>query len=86
MAISGRREYGRHKLLADRAEWIRPRMDVINARLDYAQTNDEKRKLLTDLIGEYDKLIQLAEAAARAPVRPPSPGQRRPSTHVRALS
>ena len=59
-----------------RAELIRPRMDLINACLDYAQTTDEKRKLLTNLIGEYDKLIQIAESALHKPVLPPSPGQR----------
>ena len=50
-------------------------MDLINARLDYATTNEQKRKLLTDLIGEYDESIQLAELKAHQPVSPPTPGQ-----------
>ena len=54
----------------DQAALIRPRMDLINARLDYAGTNVEKRRLLTDLIGEYDKLIQMAELALDAPISP----------------
>ena len=52
---------------------IRPQMDLIRARLDYATSKDEKRKLLTDLVAQYDKLIQVAEIVAQTPA---SPGER----------
>ncbi len=63
-------------------ELIRAQMDLINAKLDYAQSNAEKRKLLTDLIAEYDKLIRVAESSLHVPVVPPRPGQH--IAHLRA--
>ncbi len=71
--------------LVDRSELVRPRMDVINARLDYATSNGEKKALLTKLLAEYDTLIELGEIAAKAPPAPPQPG-RRPIPNVTAAS
>jgi hypothetical protein len=68
--------------IADRAELIRPRMDVLNARLDYAETKAEKQDLLEALIAEYDQLIQISEAMTRAPVSPPKPGERTPKVNA----
>ena len=62
--------------LVDRADLIRSRIDLINARLDYAQTGAQKRSLLAALITEYDQLIQIGEMALRAPPQPQQPGQR----------
>jgi hypothetical protein len=72
--------------IVDREALIRACIDVINARLDYARSNDEKRQLLTDLMGEYDKLILIAEVASRVPESPATPGQRNVSTRLGAVS
>ena len=58
------------------SDLIQPQIDLINARLDYAQSNAEKRKLLTDLLAEYDKLIQIAKSEQNAPIQPRTPNQR----------
>ncbi len=71
--------------MVDRTELIRPRMDLINARLEYARSNAAKKALLTELIAEYDTLIQLLELAAKAPVAPPQAGQR-PTPNLTAAS
>jgi hypothetical protein len=49
----------------NRQDVIRSQIDLINARLDYARSNADKRKLLTDLHTEYGKLIKIAESTLR---------------------
>ena len=44
---------------AEVSDLLRPQMDVINARLDYADSNRERKKLLDELIAKYEKLIEL---------------------------
>jgi hypothetical protein len=43
------------------SELIRPEMDVINVKLEYATTDAERKKLLGELLSKYDMLIKLAE-------------------------
>lgn len=72
--------------LVDRTEVVRMQMDVISARLDYADSNVEKRKLLDDLIAKYDELIKVSEAMALAAVLPTQPGQRVSNSQVKAAT
>jgi hypothetical protein len=74
--------------IADRQDAIRPQIDLINARIEYAQWDAEKKELLSELLAEYDKLIALAEALLHAPVPPPEPGQRisHLNNHLKASS
>jgi len=52
------------------SELIRPEIDVINAKLDYAATDAERKKLLGDLLPKYDMLIKLAEFRVSEPTQP----------------
>lgn len=48
-------------------ELIRPEMDVINAQLDYVDSDRERKKLLKKLLDKYDLLIKLAASGASDP-------------------
>lgn len=48
---------------------IRPRMDLLHARVDYAETTADKVDFLTQLMSEYDKLIDMAENVLHEPPR-----------------
>lgn len=45
----------------------RARMDLLRARLEYADSVAEKEAVLTEMLQEYDTLIERAEAALEAP-------------------
>ena len=53
----------------DASELLRPEMDAINAQLDYAKSNLERKELLQKLLKKYDILIELAELRVEQPPR-----------------
>lgn len=52
------------------SELIRPEIDVINARLEYAESNIERKNLLRSLLVKYDQLIEVAELRAEPRLKP----------------
>lgn len=60
------------------AELLRPQIDHLNARLDYAESDDQRKNILQELITKYDKLIELAEFEAANPVAGQEPGTSQP--------
>ncbi|MEM8670587.1 MAG: hypothetical protein AAGG48_23885 [Planctomycetota bacterium] len=72
--------------LGDRNDAIRASMDALEVRLEYANSDKEKRQLLTRLIAENDQLIEFAEIAVDAPVRPARPGQSSATGHVQVAA
>ena len=52
------------------SEIVRAQIDLLNARLEYAGTNEAKKEVLVGLLKKYDVLIEQAEEAANAPIRP----------------
>ena len=52
---------------AGKSELVRPEMDVINAQLDYAESDAERKELLNRLLSKYDILIELTEVRVSAP-------------------
>ena len=56
--------------LVDRTELIETQIDLLNAQLSYAGSNQEKRAKLASLMKSYDELVEIAELELGAP-RPP---------------
>ena len=63
---------------AGTADLIRPQLDLLNAQLEYEESDDGKKKLLREIIDNYDKLIELAEFQLHMPPRSSSDGVPRP--------
>ena len=74
--VSHVKEYHDAKLI-DRTELIASQIDLVNAKLDYANSTIEKRELLSSLLQHYDEQIRLAELATKAPPTLPNAGERR---------
>ena len=53
---------------ADPIQLIEPEMDLIRVKIEYAQSNDERKTLYGQLLTRYDKLIELAEFFSEEPV------------------
>ena len=62
--------------LIDQAATIQPHLDLLLAKLDYESDVTERRRLYDLMIGEYDRLIELAKHEVNAPLRSTPPGQR----------
>ncbi|TWU33264.1 hypothetical protein [Novipirellula artificiosorum] len=56
--------------VGSRSDMVAAQMDVVNARLDYAQSNDQKQSLLSELLKMYDQQIEVAEVKTLAPISP----------------
>jgi hypothetical protein len=53
--------------LDDREQLGEARLDLLNAKLEYAGSVAEKDEILTAILQEYDSLIESAESALEAP-------------------
>ncbi|HBE67395.1 MAG TPA: hypothetical protein DDW52_04525 [Planctomycetaceae bacterium] len=47
--------------LAVSTESIEPTLDLLTAKVDYAKSNDERRSIYSEMLKQYDRLIELAE-------------------------
>lgn len=54
----------------NRTDLIKAQIDLLNARLDYARSDAEKKKWLTDLLKRYDDLIEITEFTLKSPPSP----------------
>jgi hypothetical protein len=59
--------------LVDQTLLVPPEMDLINARLEYARSDAERKQLLSDLLEKYDWLIDRAKTQAKAQLRQSGP-------------
>lgn len=50
-------------------ELVQPELDVLQAKLDYATTDEERRDLYQSLLAKYDSLIEWAQLNVADPVR-----------------
>ena len=58
----------KHRVIGSTA-LIEPTIDLINAKLDYAKSNDERRSLYDEMLKQYDRLIELAELGEKRGTR-----------------
>lgn len=55
--------------LVGTSELIQAEMDVINAQLEYAETDADRKRLLSELLRKYEVLIEHAELLVQEPPR-----------------
>lgn len=58
--------------LIDKLELVEAQMDLIRAQLEYAESDEEKKELLSKLLELYDQQIEIAETNTHSPLHPRS--------------